>query len=559
MRELITRNPNIIQFTPDRDSSSSGNQATPTIELRAAFGLPMTDQQLMDEAKFLGIPVQEITDKNRGRIRARVEGMKKSLGAPQAADRPGKNGHDAARLETIREELTLHTHTESNGHRSEAVVQIPETASYINMGVVVVRDDIESLQDESDEKLPFHVMPEYRVHYPPTVIQAIGELYAEYNQKFKKLVEANREWDTDYKYATSSDGTPNNYFVQIDMEALSDELLQEAANRNVAEVKEDLRKRIFEIENSLAMYVLLRKIFEQQKGGTTVFKERFGAGLDALREKNKKPIALLAVTRDKYQAMRRSEFGKKDGEELTDDEVRELSGFDRLFGPDEFEAYLAENGGECGYQLYARTSDPVAKLKNPDVVVEVPLLENPKTRRIIKANAITFNIDNPQGSFESRINDTKAYLKAMGMAFEITHEDDITSPAFAEYLINQGVDPELVAAGLAQIYLKPEKGVYGCYGQINGAITEKGMKKKTRKGLRDRGTYVAQPRINIPVLVNNQSGDAFTAIDRNFFHFVDGKPIFMGGFRSLVPLTSVEAQKGRNHGTDNTHWVQVQD
>ncbi len=68
----------------------------------------------------------------------------------------------------------------------------------------------------------------YRVS--PVVIFALSELYDEYNQSFSTLVARNHEWESDFRFATRVDGTPNNFAVQIDMSGLDDSFLQEAAS-----------------------------------------------------------------------------------------------------------------------------------------------------------------------------------------------------------------------------------------------------------------------------------------------------------------------------------------
>lgn len=77
-----------------------------------------------------------------------------------------------------------------------------------------------------------------------------------------------------------------------------------------------------------------------------------------------------------------------------------LSGFDAFWGPQQFLDHLGD--------------------KN--------------LRRIIKANSLTFNIDNPEWGVGDprRINDTKRYLPAVGTAFEI-HERVFTS-TFEQHL-----------------------------------------------------------------------------------------------------------------------------
>lgn len=441
------------------------------------------------------------------------------------------------------------------------------------LGEVMIRGDIKSSLS------PFLVLPEYRTQYPEVVTKALGNLHAEYNQAFRPLVAANKEWDTDYQYCLAQDGTPINGWVQIDMVGLPDDFLKATPHLGEREVREVLRGKIFEIENSLAMYQLLEKIFSHN-GQSTLFKKQFRASLDESRKKHNMPIALLAVTDQKFQAMRASEFGKSADEPLTDTEVMELSGFDRFFGPEEFKQYLTENGGRCDYLLYARTSDPVAKLKKPDLVVENPLLVDPEMRKIIKAHAITFNIDAPEMDPARRINDTKAYLPIMGMAHAV-HSDsdifsleftaylsqsnpyaaytskDILSPQFATYLRSQGVDPAMVASGETMLRAKPMKGTYGCYGHVSGALSDKRFRQELRQNLRNRGDYVIQPEMKTPTIVNEKDRRAYTYIERVFLHTDGHNHRFMGGFRSLMPLGTTEANNGRNHGSKYTVWAEI--
>jgi hypothetical protein len=268
----------------------------------------------------------------------------------------------------------------------------------MRLGAVEVRNDIRS------SLAPFHALPEYRVRYPDVVVDALCQLYMEYNQAFAPLVEANREWEADYRHCIVGD-LPKNLWVQIDMVGLPQHFLDQAPSLDVGRVREMLRGAIFEIENSLAMYQLLERIC-----GRSEFCHRFRSSLDAVRRRHNMPIALLAVTQEKYGLMMGSEFGRDADESISDDEVFELTGFDRFFGPDEFRAHVAENAGGCRYLLYVRSSDPVLKLKKPDVVVEHPLLSDPQMRSIIKSHALTFSVDDPLMDCSCRINDTKAYL-----------------------------------------------------------------------------------------------------------------------------------------------------
>src|SRR3989344_5185621 len=427
---------------------------------------------------------------------------------------------------------------------------------------------------------PFHVLPDYKTMYPEIVVHALGELYAEYNRAFTSLVEANREWSTDYKHGVASDGSPVNFAVQIDMVGLPQTFLDMAVDLPVAVVREVLRGRIFEIENSLAMYQFLECIFANDSE-ESFFKSRFQASLRCLRHRFGKKIALLAVTDEKHVAMRESEFGKKDKELLSDAEVFELSGFDKFFGPVEFREYTTSNRGECDYLLYIRSSDPIAKIKDPGFQVEHPLLGDPEMRKIIKAHALTFSVDAPEMLSAERINDTKEYMLNMGMVFPINSEADLFSPEFAVHLVaekpykaftgtsrlshqfatylveQEGVDPWAVESGTAALRCKPVKGTYGCYGHVSGVLTDGKFRGKLRRYLRQRSGYIVQPEMRIPHITNTTDGAEYMYIDRNFFTIADERPKFLGGFRSLMPAQSTEAKEGRIHGNNDTVWAEI--
>ncbi|MEK7083897.1 MAG: hypothetical protein AAB932_01550 [Patescibacteria group bacterium] len=436
--------------------------------------------------------------------------------------------------------LTYHTGG-SNMARSllDRPISSPAIAA---LGNTVERTDIRSSLG------PFKVFPHYKITYPEVVIDALGNLYDEYNTAFAPLVVANREWKTDYTYCMP-DGVPINWCVQIDMVGLPDAFLQQTAGMSEEAAREILRHEIFEIENSIAMYQLLENFFSRN-GQDSFFKTRFRAVLNDLRQRFGRPIALLAVTDEKYHAMMASEFGNGYG--LSDAEILDLSGFDRFFSPGEFRRHVEGNGGECKYLLYARTSDPVSKLRNPGSLVMHPLLGNSEMRRIIKQCAITFNVDNPVWPIgdSQRINDTKEYMRPMRMAFQIATMEGLRSPEFQTYLHTQGLKPALV-----KLRCKPAKGTYGCYGHVAGVSID--GKKALARGLKDWGDYVVQPEMPTPVITNATNGTAYTFIDRNFFGMVDGRPVFLGGVRTLMPMDTTEAREGRIHGNSSTVYAEI--
>lgn len=391
---------------------------------------------------------------------------------------------------------------------------------------------------------PFNVLSNHITVYPKVVVETLGELYREYNLEFSSLIEKNREWETDYRYCMHDD-TPVNCCVQIDMAGFTEESLQEIVVLPDHEVRELVRRRIFEIENSVAMYQLLENLFPRN-GSDPFFKKQFRSVLDGLREQFNMPIALLAVTQQKYDTMAASEFGKLPGEEVTDKEVMELSGFDAFFGPDQFQSYLDANKGICKHLLYVRSSDPMNKLKKPDIAVHHPLLSDNEMRRVIKAHAITFNIDAPDMEYARKINDTKEYMVSMNMAFLLESEKDLFSERFESYLCAQGIEPTSVLSGERVIRCKPAKCTYGCYGHLSGTVTSKSFLNRLKTSLHLRGSYIVQPEMETPITMIE--GKEYTFIDRVFFGVIGGSPVFLGGVRNLMPTQSTEARAGRIHG-----------
>lgn len=405
---------------------------------------------------------------------------------------------------------------------------------------------------------PFEYLPAYKINYSEVITSALADVYAEYNQAFGALIEANKEWGTDYQYCkTGPNGSPVNHFVQIDMVGLPDDYLHTVTTMDRKKVREDLRKAIFEIENSLAIYQILEGIFSDNEQAS-FFGKRYRESLNALRQQHGKPIALVALTKQKYEAMREIEFGKQPGDLLTNEEVFRLSGFDTFFGPVEIVEHFRQNEGKSEYLLYVRASDPLTKLRDPSVVVDNPILANNDLRKIIKAYAITMNIDNPKWSLESpaRINDTKAYLPLMSMGYPIHSDMDLGSPNLKSFLksYDRGED---VNSEKTIVRAKPMKSSYGCYGHERGQLESSELRRRIRKNLRIRGPYIIQPEKITPIIIDEEDGERYTYIDRNFF-YSDGHVFrFLGGFRLLMLTSSTEAVRGKIHNTGSTVWAEI--
>ena len=319
-----------------------------------------------------------------------------------------------------------------------------------------------------------------------------------------------------------------------------------------------LRHQIFEIENSLALYQLLERVCDRE-GERSFYTKSMRTLLDSIRNKFDMPIALLAVTDEKYEAIRATEFGKlTQAETLADVEIRALSGFDTLFSPRSFLAHLDMYRGECRYLLYVRASDPVEKLKRPTTtVVDHPLLGNPKIRRVIKEHSITLNIDDPTWPIGDprRINVSKWYLPKLGMAFPAHEETDINSDSFATFLSRSIPRPDSVSPQELMLRAKPAQGTYGCYGHERGMVGNTFL-RKLRKGISRRGPYLIQPEHPAPTVLNLADGVEYAYIDRVFLGIGDS-PRFLGGFREFLPADSAETKRGRLHGNKNTVFAAI--
>lgn len=447
-------------------------------------------------------------------------------------------------------------------YQARLYVPGPPDMEALDLGQIVIRDDIPEI-NEAGERETHKVFREYAVQYPQTVVQALGMIFAEYNDAFQDLVRNNQEWESDYKYCQTREGKFVNPFVQIDMKGISSQLIEQLAQMPVEAVVNVLKPRIFEIENSLARYNLMRGIFSWD-GQESRFQKNMDTALDRFRERFDQPVALLAVTQSKYEHMLATEFGLKPDDPRRHDStyIKALSGFDYFFGPEDFSAHIQETGRACNYILYARTSLPLDVLQNPSSKIDIPLLQNPATRKVIRENAISFNIDALDGNSATAINDTKAYLISMGLAFPVTSPDGLNSAEFMAFLAARGLVNEKgqPRAGL-NIRLKPTNGFYGCYQHIREMIGSATLVKELKKGLKIINSFVAQPELTITRLfnTNSQNSGSFGFIDRIFF-YTEGAPEttkFIGGLRNTIPDGEVEIKKGNIHGNKEAVWAEI--
>ncbi len=119
-----------------------------------------------------------------------------------------------------------------------------------NLSTIVERSNIRSSIGS------FRVFPEYTTTYPKSVVETLFEIYKEYNRAFIPLVVKNREWEADYRFCFAEDELVN-YLVQVDMAGLTNRFLRDVDTMSESDVTNVVRRSIFEIKNSLAIYQLL--------------------------------------------------------------------------------------------------------------------------------------------------------------------------------------------------------------------------------------------------------------------------------------------------------------
>jgi len=411
-----------------------------------------------------------------------------------------------------------------------------------NLGTVVTRHDIPSTLG------PFEFASNCETVYPPNVIETLNQLVEEHARVFSQFIPANTENNNlAYRHCPIIAGKFVEPFFQVDIAGLSQDVLGNTNTESAENLMEILRGRIFEFEPSIAMYGLIETF-----GGAGTLGIKFREHLNVLRKIHNRPVVLLAPTFEKFEAMREEEFGKTANEPLTTGEVNTVSGFDGLWGPNEFLNHLKENGNSCKCLLYVRPSDPISKLIDPKQKVPNPLLDDPSIRRVIRNNAITLNIDNPDWPINDprRIKDSKAALPLMDMGFEVNSINDLISDQgfltnkFNCFITLHNLSP------VSFFRAKPMRGVYGGYGQRVIRPSNKMGVNWLKNSLDLRGPYIIQPEIEPLIIKDRTSEQPFAVMDRAFFSTVRGFSEFIGGIRILIPTDSNEAKRKRLHGTD---------
>lgn len=403
--------------------------------------------------------------------------------------------------------------------------------------------------------------------YPENVKLALAEIYTEYVQEYQELVRLS--WNK-YPESINKEWKLVIPFVQIDMVYLPEKFLEAVKDYAPWLIKEVLKPFIFEIESSVAYYDLLSKIWTNSWERLWWFAEWFREQLDKIRGITGKKISLLVTSPIKYESIKELEFGVTQWEIPDVTMIREKSGFDSILWPNEFIKYFRRRVSDTLF--YVRASNDASELKSWGTDVLENLLQNEEYRTFIRNHSITTNIDEPGSTFS--INDTKKYMKNMGLGFFFDSIESIISEEalgyinlwkdfskftgefyteeLKKYLFAIWVDESIIKKGELTFRCKPVEWSYGAYGHVRLRIQDAKSRRKLRDAMIWKWQYILQVEHKAPLLVNIHNSREYRWIDRIFMSMNrDGKVKFMQWFTNIIPADNDEARK------NNIHWSRV--
>jgi len=435
-----------------------------------------------------------------------------------------------------------------------------ENVESLSLGVPETITSIPSLTPDGLHPMEFRRFSK-EIILPPSMVEGLRIILNEYTQSFDTVVK-NRQGTEGYGYAKTPNGNYVNFGFQIDMAGLPTSLLTKLSSLSPEEVANQLRPLIFEIENSLAMYNLMRGFTssQEQYSPLNFFGINFDTAIKAWEEYTGLPLALGAVTEEKFRDMMLLELGITNPREVTPELVRKRSGFANFFSPQQLKQLALSKRIE-EYLLYMRTSYPRSILRKPNPNIQVSLLENTEIREAIRRQTITFNVDDQSrvrvllenlpniniGFDENRmfdfithegrkfnpgiINDTKEPMVRIGLAYPVPNSEALLqgiqvrnergrlqkgwklNQGFANYLRGTELLPEETTVRAKPLWLS-----YGGYGHIRGTpLNDKDFRHTLRKGLKQRGPYCAQPEIPPHIFYNADDGHLYASIFSNIF------------------------------------------
>ncbi len=444
------------------------------------------------------------------------------------------------------------------------------------------------------ETPPF-ALRNYKIHYPPSLVEAYKIACNKYEDCFMDIVKEHKNWGSDYQCA------PNTLAFQVDGPAYPDEFLNQAKYMNPEVLAEVINARVFEYENNLAMYGLNGRLWPD---GTT--NQTWHMALDKARSRTGRKIAVLAGTEKKLDEMLKSELGASRDNMPPEETIREITGFDSFMGPCDLIAhYQKYNGEDSEYVFFGRTSRPKTWLRDPTSQIDEGFLADPNFLKYVRAFALTHNFDNTVLllNHPSIITDTKEAMLMTGAAYLVTQPNDIYSGEFQQYLSNNGIDinnissgdltpnqkkklgdlftsfpsqyllskqltdhlkmrdidPDSIASGSKKVRGKPLKLHYGCYAHITGRVNRASFLNELMGQVKIRGYYIIQPEFNnLHIIDSHNLSDSYIAIDRVFFvRGANGELEPMESCRSLMPVSAMDGKKNNVHEGANTKCARI--
>lgn len=422
------------------------------------------------------------------------------------------------------------------------------------------------------EKLYHRQARNLEKRYPDNIKLALAILYNQYVEEYEQLV---KQSGNTYPSAFSLSGNLVIPFIQIDMVYLPSSFLRSIQDCDPTILADVLRPFIFEIESSVAYYEFLSKINIWVPYNTSWFWLWLRLGIDDIRMRTGKKVALLVTSSTKYQSIKELEFWINWSLFIDDLTVKIKSGFDALLSPDEFREYYEgiQKWKTSDTLFYVRASSDTQDFK--DQKESRNILQNEEYRDFIRSNSITVNIDSPDTAFP--LNDTKRYMRNMWLGLPFTSIDEIIpiwvlecvrnnndfssfswpyyTPKVQEYLRSVWVGEDDIAEWKLVFRCKPIEWSYGAYGHVRLNIQDAKSRRKLRDAMKNGGSYLLQIENQSPTIINDKSQKEYKAIDRIFMRMDrDGNISFLEGFINAIPSDSDEAKKNNIHGSRLTEY-----
>ena len=412
------------------------------------------------------------------------------------------------------------------------------------------------------------------ISYPPQVTEALIELYREYIHYFWELVTASTENEVQYPIIWQEWATVSN-FVQIDMTWIPQWFIDHIENEQTSPqlIREVLRKKIFEIENSLAAYSLLSWIWSAEESEFNTWLQKWIASIE---QTTWKPVILLCLSDEKYDSVMRFDLWFSNPDDYNPQEIKERFWFSDIYWPKDVLKALEDNEDVL---FYTRSSLSMDELKAPSGAITESLLKNKEVYEYIRSRSVTQNIDNPNSEWQTT-NDTKKYMPQMWMWFAIKSIDDILSfeyitylqwkqknpfqwrmynDKFVTYLRSYGYSDEDINSWEIEFHAKPQDLAYGVYGHVAWNISDGKKRKLLQKWFKDRGTYIIQPRLTRSSYTDSDTWTGYIYIDRLFFYYDFERQEIksMWGFRNHMPVESNDWIKWVVHGWPQTVYAPI--